>query len=112
LQTDANPRHPSQLYEAVLEGLVIFLILMIAAKRFKALTRPGICAGGFIALYGLFRIFVENFREPDATFIGPLTRGTAYSLPMLIIGTVIVIWAMRRPPVAPKHPQTAKSDAR
>lgn len=97
------PRHPSQLYEAGLEGIAIFVILMIAAKKFKALTKPGICAGGFIFLYGVFRMFVELFREPDAALFGPLTRGMTYSLPMVIIGAAIVIWALRRAPVAPKR---------
>jgi len=97
------PRHPSQLYEAGLEGLGIFIILAIAAYKFKALTRPGICAGLFIFFYGLFRMSVELVREPDASLFGPLTRGMAYSLPMVIIGAAIFIWAARRPPVAPKR---------
>lgn len=106
--TDATsqPRHPSQLYEAALEGLVIFLLLRIATHKYKTLTRPGITAGLFIFLYGLFRILVENVREPDpiAQF-GFLTRGMAYSLPMLIIGGAILYWASRRPPVSPKYPK-------
>ncbi len=103
------PRHPSQLYEAGLEGVAIFVILLIAAKKFKALTKPGICAGGFILLYGLFRIFVELFREPDAALFGPFTRGMTYSLPMVIIGGAIVLWALKRAPVAPKY-LTADAD--
>ncbi len=99
----AQPRHPSQLYEAALEGLAIFFILWFAARKHKALTRPGICAGLFFLLYGIFRIFVEFFREPDAPLFGPLTRGMSYSLPMVLIGLCIVIWARRRPPVAPKR---------
>ncbi len=97
------PRHPSQLYEAALEGVAIFIILMIAVKKFKALTKPGVCAGGFIFLYGIFRIFVEFFRAPDAELFGPLTRGMTYSLPMVIIGAAIVLWALKRAPVAPKR---------
>lgn len=97
------PRHPSQLYEAALEGLAIFVILNLLIYRFKILTRPGICAGAFMALYGVFRMFVENFREPDASLFGPLTRGMAYSLPMLLIGLAVLIWALRRPAVAPKR---------
>ena len=97
------PRHPSQLYEAALEGIAIWAILWFIMSRFKALTKPGICAGAFIWLYGCFRIFVEFFREPDATLFGPLTRGMTYSLPMVIIGAAIVLWAMKRPPVAPKR---------
>lgn len=97
------PRHPSQLYEAALEGGAIFIILWIAATKFKALTKPGICAGGFIFLYGVFRMFVELFREPDASLFGPLTRGMTYSLPMVIIGAAIILWAIKRAPVAPKR---------
>lgn len=97
------PRHPSQLYEAALEGLAIFIILWFMSRKKKALTKPGICAGLFFLLYGSFRIFVEFFREPDADLFGPLTRGMAYSIPMVIIGLSIVIWASRRQPVAPKR---------
>lgn len=100
---DSQPRHPSQLYEAFLEGIVIFLVLRLLTTRFKALTKPGICAGSFILMYGLFRFMVEFVREPDATMFGPLTRGMAYSLPMFVVGLVIVIWAARRSPVSPKR---------
>jgi len=101
---DSQPRHPSQLYEAFLEGIVIFLILRLLTTKFKALTKPGVCAGTFIMLYGAFRFFVEFFREPDNIVqFGLLTRGMAYSLPMFFIGLAIVIWAMRRSPVSPKR---------
>ena len=99
-------RHPSQLYEAFLEGFVIFAVLWVATRKFKILTKPGLASGICIALYGAFRIFIENFREPDegVTQFGILTRGMAYSLPMVIIGTLVIIWAMKRPPVAPARP--------
>ena len=100
---DSQPRHPSQLYEAFLEGIVIFLVLRLLCIKFKALTKPGICAGAFILMYGAFRFFVEFFREPDAAMFGPLTRGMTYSLPMVFVGLAIVIWAMRRSPVSPKR---------
>ena len=58
------PRHPSQLYEAILEGLVILLILFIMIKK-NLLNYKGLISGSFLFLYGLFRVFVENFREPD-----------------------------------------------
>ena len=101
---DSQPRHPSQLYEAFLEGIVIFFVLRFLCTRYKALTKPGICAGAFILMYGLFRFMVEFVREPDniAQF-GILTRGMAYSLPMFFIGLAIVIWASRRAPVSPKR---------
>ncbi len=104
------PRHPSQLYEAFLEGFMIWLILRILCVKFKALTKPGICAGAFIMLYGLFRFSVEFVREPDATMFGPLTRGMTYSLPMVFIGLAIIIWASRRSPVSPKYPKDLSKD--
>ncbi len=99
----STPRHPSQLYEATLEGLAIFFILWFLTRHKKVLTKPGICAGLFFLLYGFFRTFVEFFREPDADLFGPLTRGMAYSTPMILIGLCIVVWALKRPPVIPKH---------
>ena len=99
----SQPRHPSQLYEAFLEGLVIWLVLRVLCTRFKALTKPGVCAGTFIMLYGLFRFSVEFVREPDADMFGPLTRGMAYSLPMAVIGLALLIWAWKRAPVSPKR---------
>lgn len=90
------PRHPSQIYEAGLEGLVLFLVLWWLVWRRGALARPGLVAGTFIAGYAASRIFVEFFREPDAQ-IGYLagnwlTMGMILSLPMLLIG----LWAMAR----------------
>jgi len=102
---DSIPRHPSQLYEACLEGLVIFLVLRFICIRFKALTKPGVCAGGFIFLYGVFRFTIEFFREPDVGInqFGFLTRGMTYSLPMIIVGGAVFLWASRRLPVSPKR---------
>ncbi len=105
----SQPRHPSQLYEAFLEGIVIFLVIWFISRRKKALTKPGICAGTFFLLYGCFRMTVELFREPDnIAQISPyFTRGMLYSTPMVIIGLCILVWAVRRPPVAPKRIQDA-----
>jgi phosphatidylglycerol:prolipoprotein diacylglycerol transferase len=87
-------RHPSQLYEALLEGLVLFLLLRILTHRFGKLASPGFVSGAFMAGYGCARIFVEFFREPDAQigylFGGWLTMGMILSLPMVLVG----IWAM------------------
>ena len=73
------PRHPSQLYEAALEGIVLFIILRIATHRYLALTRPGTVFGLFLIFYGIFRSLVEEFaREPHAGHpldIGILTPG-------------------------------------
>lgn len=89
------PRHPSQLYEALLEGLVLFLIVRIATHRFEALAHPGRASGIFALGYGLSRIIVEFFREPDAQlgyFAGFITMGMILSLPLVAIG----IWLLLR----------------
>ncbi len=84
------PRHPSQLYEAGLEGLLTLVILFIATQAFLTLKRPGLTGSLFICLYALSRIFVELFREPDPQigylFGGWLTMGMVLSLPMLLVG--------------------------
>ncbi|UUP16339.1 prolipoprotein diacylglyceryl transferase [Nitratireductor thuwali] len=88
------PRHPSQLYEAALEGLVLFLVLRLLTHRALKLKTPRFVGGAFICGYGLSRIFVEFFREPDAhigyLLGGWLTMGMVLSLPMVLIGA----WAM------------------
>jgi phosphatidylglycerol:prolipoprotein diacylglycerol transferase len=92
------PRHPSQLYEAGLEGVLLFAILA-AMIRLGALRRPGLILGSFIALYGLARITSEHFREPDPQlgFLwGGLTMGTLLSVPMVITGATIILVALRR----------------
>lgn len=90
------PRHPSQLYEAFLEGLVLFFVLFLLVWVGKKLKAPGFIAGTFVLGYGLSRIVVEFFREPDAQlgylFGGWLTMGMILSLPMVLIG----LWAMLR----------------
>lgn len=96
---DQLPRHPSQLYEALLEGVVLFILIRIATHRFGALRRPGLVAGLFGIGYAVSRIFVEFFRLPDAQlgylFGGWLTMGMLLSLPMLVIGALLVLNAMR-----------------
>jgi len=92
------PRHPSQLYEAALEGIVLFTILAILI-RMGALKRPGLILGSFIAIYGIARILGEFFREPDQQlgFLwGGLTMGMLLSLPMIIAGAIIIVAAWRR----------------
>jgi phosphatidylglycerol:prolipoprotein diacylglycerol transferase len=90
------PRHPSQLYEAALEGLVLFLVLRLLTHSLLKLKMPGFVAGAFVAGYALSRIFVEFFREPDQQlgylFGGWLTMGMVLSTPMLLAG----VWAMWR----------------
>ena len=92
------PRHPSQLYEASLEGLLLFIILALMIRA-GALKRPGLILGSFITIYGVMRIISEFFREPDPQlgFLwGGLTMGMLLSLPMIIAGAVIIIAALRR----------------
>lgn len=86
-------RHPSQLYEAALEGLLLFLVLRLLTHRRDALERPGLVTGVFLIGYGLSRIVVETVREPDAHigYLVPLgwtgvTMGMVLSLPMVLIG--------------------------
>ncbi len=89
-------RHPSQLYEAGLEGIALFIILAICIFFGKALKKPGFVTGVFVTGYASFRIFVEFFREPDQQlgflFGGWLTMGMLLSLPMLAAG----LWALYR----------------
>lgn len=83
------PRHPSQLYEAFFEGIVLFIILWVMMHIFDLLKKPGIITSLFIFLYGVFRFFIEFFREPDQ-HIGLLyfefSMGQILSLPMILIG--------------------------
>ncbi|MCC6737062.1 MAG: prolipoprotein diacylglyceryl transferase [Bauldia sp.] len=98
LPPDAT-RHPSQLYEAFLEGAVVFTILCILIYRFKALRRPGVVSAVFAIGYGTARIIGEFFREPDVQlgFIsGGVTMGQILSVPMVIAGIILLVWTTRR----------------
>lgn len=105
-------RHPSQLYEAALEGALLGTILIVAVWRFGAFRRPWLVTGMFFAGYGLARIVVENFRLADAQFISAdnpyghvlrfsdavgLTMGQILSLPMVVIGVAMIAVALLRP---------------
>jgi len=94
-----EPRHPSQLYEAALEGVVLFAVLMWLVHRFRALARPGLVAGVFTAGYGLARFTVEFFREPDAhlgyLMGGWLTMGMVLSVPLMAAGGWLIARALR-----------------
>jgi phosphatidylglycerol:prolipoprotein diacylglycerol transferase len=90
-------RHPSQLYEAGLEGILLFLVLAFVTHRLLTLKTPGLTGGVFVIGYALSRIFVEFFREPDAQLgylLGTswLTMGMVLSTPMIVVG----IWAVLR----------------
>ncbi len=94
------PHHPSQLYEAGLEGILLFTILA-SMIRLGALKRPGLILGSFIAIYGLARITGEHFREPDPQlgFLwGGSTMGMLLSVPMVIAGAILIVmtWRNRR----------------
>jgi phosphatidylglycerol:prolipoprotein diacylglycerol transferase len=93
------PRHPSQIYQACLEGLLLFVILRVLTHYFDALKRPGTVWGVFIAGYGVMRIVAEHFREPDAQlgylYGGWLTMGMLLSIPMVVIGLLIAWQAPR-----------------
>ncbi|WP_108263451.1 prolipoprotein diacylglyceryl transferase [Mangrovicoccus ximenensis] len=104
-------RHPSQLYEAGLEGLLLGAAIWVVAVRLRWLRSPGRVAGVFFAGYGAARVFVEYFRQADAQFVTPdnpwghvirigdwgLTQGQALSLPMLLLGLAILAVTLRRP---------------
>lgn len=96
-----EPRHPSQLYEAVLEGLVMFVVLVLLARR----KRPdGFYFGMFMLMYGCFRFFVEFFREPDAQlgFLwGGATMGQLLSIPVALAGAWFVWWSFKRAKAEP-----------
>ena len=92
-------RHPSQLYEAGLEGLALFAIVGTAALASKARYRPGLIAGLFLIGYGCARSTVELFREPDVHLgfiLGPITMGQLLSAPMIAVGVIALIVALRR----------------
>jgi phosphatidylglycerol:prolipoprotein diacylglycerol transferase len=95
------PRHPSQLYEAALEGLLLLVMLRLLIG-YGALKRPGLVIGAFAVGYGLMRCFCELFREPDPQlgFLwGGLTMGMLLSLPLMLAGLSFIWNAFRRPPV-------------
>ena len=102
------PRHPSQLYEAVLEGLIIFCILFVLSR--KCPPRPqGTFLGVFLVLYGIFRFLIEFVREPDVQlgylWGGWLTMGQVLSAPLIVAGIALLIYAART-----RHPQAGPQE--
>ena len=95
-------RHPSQLYEAALEGLALFAIVNVLTLRYDSLRRPGLNVGVFLVAYGFFRFLLEFVREPDLhmpeTLRGYITMGMILSIPMILIGA----WLIRRALLSPK----------
>ncbi|MBU1384671.1 MAG: prolipoprotein diacylglyceryl transferase [Alphaproteobacteria bacterium] len=97
------PRHPSQLYEAALEGIALAVILWLAIFKGRLLAKPGYVTGLFLFGYGLVRASLENVRQPDVGLenlpLG-LTMGMMLSIPMMIVGAWLIWRAWSRPPVA------------
>ena len=94
-----NPRHPSQLYEAVLEGLVLFLILRGLIRSRRALETPGVVGAAFLIGYGGFRMICELFKQEEYRTIFnalPITTGFAYSVPMVMAGLIGLWWVSNR----------------
>ena len=91
------PRHPSQLYEAFLEGLCLLVLILPLHARHR---RPGVTTGAMLAAYAVARFIGEFFREPDAghpAYWGWMNKGQAFSIPVFFIGLAVLVWAARRP---------------
>lgn len=89
---DSFPRHPSQLYEAFLEGILLFLIMLVVIKKYK-FKKISMNSSLFLMFYGIFRIFIEYFREPDIQLgfiFNNITMGQVLSLPLIFVGLFIL----------------------
>lgn len=101
------PRHPSQLYEMFFEGIILFIILNLFIRK----PRPmGSVSGLFLIGYGAFRIFIEFFRQPDAQLglFGGISMGQILSIPMIIIGIFMMVWAYKKDSHCPNYSITSK----
>ncbi|MCD6640402.1 MAG: prolipoprotein diacylglyceryl transferase [Nocardioides sp.] len=111
-----DPRHPSQLYEAALEGALMIVVMLVLFWRTRARWRPGLLSGVFLAGIGLARFVVEFFREPDAQLAEfaertGLNMGQWLTIPLILVGVLLVVRALRRPEVAePAEPAPTASD--
>jgi phosphatidylglycerol---prolipoprotein diacylglyceryl transferase len=94
----SEPRHPSQLYEAALEGIVLFVMLALLIRA-GALKRPGLVTGAFAIGYGVARSICEIFRDPEGLVWGHVTMGMALSLPMIVAGICFIAYALQRAPM-------------
>ena len=91
---DNLPRHPSQLYEAFFEGIVLFFILYFVFNKYYSVQKYGLLSGLFLIFYGIFRILVEFLREPDVhigLIFNFLSIGQLLSIPLIFIG-LIILW--------------------
>jgi phosphatidylglycerol:prolipoprotein diacylglycerol transferase len=95
-----TPRHPSQLYEAALEGAVLFTLLWLLRTRVR--LPNGVLTGVFFIAYALLRIAGECFREPDAPLTGPFSRGQFLSFFLVLLGLGFLIFARLRPSWPPR----------
>lgn len=92
------PRHPSQLYEGLLEGVLMFVILNLMWQSSMIRKKSGLVSAVFVLLYGLFRCFLEQFREPDAQlgyFWGMITMGQLLSIPLILVGLLVIYYNLR-----------------
>lgn len=99
------PRHPSQLYEAFLEGLILFLILFSLNKFTKIKEKPGILSGLLLIFYAIFRMIIENFRQPDEQLgyiFAKITMGQILSLPIVILGFLVIFFALKKTKLSSK----------
>jgi phosphatidylglycerol:prolipoprotein diacylglycerol transferase len=90
-----EPRHPSQIYEALLEGVLLFVILRVAMLRFGTHRRPGMVTAAFMAGYGVFRFVVEFFRDSESKIYAWFSVGQALSVPMLLAAALFAWYAYR-----------------
>ncbi|WP_024329790.1 prolipoprotein diacylglyceryl transferase [Thioalkalivibrio sp. ALR17-21] len=106
---DYVPRHPSQLYQAFLEGVVLFVVLWLVSRQPR---RTGLVSGLFLTLYGAFRFMVEFVREPDAHIgylaFGWVTMGQVLSLPVILFGLGLIVWSRRNPLPEPRPDTSGK----
>jgi phosphatidylglycerol---prolipoprotein diacylglyceryl transferase len=106
------PRHPSQLYEAALEGLVLMIVLLVLFWKTRARWRTGLLVGTFTLGYGVSRFIVEYFREPDAQLVQfaqrtGLSMGQWLTVPMILVGLYFMARALTRPPLGSGVPAPA-----
>ncbi|MFL6537567.1 MAG: prolipoprotein diacylglyceryl transferase [Chthoniobacterales bacterium] len=102
-----TPRHPSQLYEAFAEGVLLFAILWFVRMRTR--QPNGVIIGLFMIFYAIFRIICEQFREPDASLVGPFTRGQFFSFFLVAIGIGFIVVAKRRPTFPPALTRSSRA---
>ena len=106
-RVDEVPRHPSELYEALLEGVLLLAIMLLLARRQTVRERAGLLTGVFLLGYAILRAFAEHFRQPDA-FLNYLAFGTTMGqllcIPMAIAGIGLILYARRSPALAAALP--------